>query len=314
MKTDALAAFVNAEPYFEAIREAHPDARISLLTVEALQRVARAAPYFDHVAVAPNLNDADAKRAFVRQLREARFSRVYDLSGDDLARKIQAAFGVMGPKWLCAAPSGRRARDVVEALRAGPNAARLSSVGVEAPERLPAFTWALDARKDSANMKPSWFGVSGAFGLLLPGIDPERRWPARHYGEFARMMARGGVMPVIVGSRDIHGFADKIAEVAPEVVDLTGKADHLQLASLAREATFFVSDSAEEVELAVSVGCAGVLIKRLGEEDASPVGRHLMTLTVRHSMEEATPDFVWRSLRNMGLIPEEADRAMVLER
>ena len=50
IKTDGLAAFVAAEPLYEAIRAAHPGARISLLTQTHLQRVAKASPYFDQVA------------------------------------------------------------------------------------------------------------------------------------------------------------------------------------------------------------------------------------------------------------------------
>ncbi len=313
IKTDTLAGFVSAEPAFEAIRAAHPNANISLLTSESMQRIARAAPYFDQVAALPDMRNPDARRALLKQLKNAKFLRIYDLCGDDAAKKVQAAMGVLGPKWYAAAPVGRRVSRAA-GFAPAPNNSRLMNAGVEAQDRLPSFEWALDARKDAANMRPSWFGISGAFGLLLPGLDSARRWPSTAYGELARMMARGGVMPVIVGSKDTHLFADDIAEIAPEAVDLTGKADHLQLASLAQEAAFFVSDCAEEVELAVSVGCAGVLIKKIGEEDHAPEGRHVITLTVRSSMGEAEPAFVWRALSNMGLIPEEAVRAYAHER
>ena len=154
-------------------------------------------------------------------------------------------------------------------------------------------------------MQPSWFGVSGTFGLLMPGSDEVKRWPAERYGELARVMAHSGVMPVLVGQKEIHDFADEISHNAPEIVDLTGKADHLQLVALAQEAAFFVSDTAEEVHLAVSVGCAGVLIKKQGEEKLSPTGRHVITLTTVDTLGEASAEFVWQSLDNMGLIPRE---------
>jgi hypothetical protein len=78
----------------------------------------------------------------------------------------------------------------------------------------------------------------------------------------------------------------------------------LQLVALAQTAAFFVSDAAEEVYLAVSVGCAGVLIRKAGEEHLSPKGRNVITLTTRNDMDEAKPEFVWRALNNMGLIPK----------
>ena len=306
IKTDSLSGFVAAEPMFDAIRERHAKAKISLLTLPALQRIARASPYFDQVAPLPDFRNAVEKRVFAKQLKSAKFSRVYDLSANDAARKVQAAVGPFGPKWLSAAPPQRRGRKDDPAVVL-PRFDKLhAAAGLAAPARLPDFGWALAARKDSANMRPAWFGVSGAFGLLIPCADETRRWPARLYGEFARMVARIGVMPVLLGGKELHGFGDEVCEHAPEVVDLTGKTDHLQLAALAREACFFVSDAAEEVQLVVSVGCAGVLIKRAAEAAHAPEGRNVMTLTVRQSMDEAEPEHVWRALNNMGLIPGES--------
>ncbi|MEQ8748202.1 MAG: hypothetical protein RIC52_00370, partial [Amphiplicatus sp.] len=90
IKTDSLAAFVEAEPVFEAIRNAHPDARISLLTSSGLQRVARAAPFFDQVAAMPNFRDSESRKAFIKQLKTSKFERIYDLSADDNARRLHA--------------------------------------------------------------------------------------------------------------------------------------------------------------------------------------------------------------------------------
>jgi ADP-heptose:LPS heptosyltransferase len=305
IKTDGLAAFVAAEPLYEAIRSAHPGARISLLTQNHLQRVARASPYFDQVAAMPDFRDAESKRAFVNQVRASHFSYIYDLAANEDARKLYLALGLFRPKWRSVAPASRSARKKGAPEEGLPNTAKFSaSVGLDAPERLPNFSWALATRRDSANMQPSWFGVSGVYGLLMPGIDESRRWPAARYAELARMMAKRGVMPVMIGPKELHAFADEVAHAAPELVDITGKADHLQLVALAQTAAFFVSDASEEVHLAVSVGCAGVLIRKAGEEHLSPKGRNVITLTTKVDMDEAKTEFVWRALENMGLIPK----------
>lgn len=305
IKTDGLAAFVAAEPLYDAIRAAHPGARISLLTQNHLQRVARASPYFDQVAAMPDFRDPEAKKAFVKQVKASRFAYIYDLAANEDAKKLYSALGLFRPKWRSVAPASRSARRRGAPEEGLPDTTRFSSsVGLDAPDRLPDFGWALASRKDSANMQPSWFGVSGVYGLLMPGVDESRRWPAERYGEFARMMARRGVMPVMVGPKELHVFADEVSHNAPELVDITGKADHLQLVALAQSAAFFVSDAAEEVHLAVSVGCCGVLIRKAGEEHLTPKGRNIITLTTRTDMGEATPDFVWRALENMGLIPK----------
>ncbi|MCK5745462.1 MAG: hypothetical protein KAH44_04570, partial [Oricola sp.] len=75
IKTDGLTAFVEADPVFEAIRQAHPSAKISLLTTQGLQRIARASPYFDQVAAMPNLKDRDARKDFIRQVKASKFEK-----------------------------------------------------------------------------------------------------------------------------------------------------------------------------------------------------------------------------------------------
>ncbi|NWG70618.1 MAG: hypothetical protein HXY23_03285 [Parvularculaceae bacterium] len=308
IKADSLASFVQAEPLFEAIRDANPHAKISLLTTPALQRVARAAPYFDQVAALPDFKVVEAKQAFIRQLKGAHFARIFDLSADEESAKLKVALGPFGPKWFSYDPGAKKRvrRGLGEAL---PDNSRFyAETGVKTPTRLPDFKWALSARKDSANMQPSWFGVSGDFGLLLPGPDPERRWPASHYAQLARKIAQARMMPVLAGGKDLHGIGDEVSNEAPEIVDLTGKTDHLQLSALAHEAAFFVSDSAEEMHLALSVGCAGVVLRKSAEGAAPATGRHIVTLTAQEHLGEASADFVWRTLINMGLVPNQNAR------
>lgn len=301
VKTDTLASFVAAEPVFQAIRDAFPKAKISLITRPSLQRIARAAPYFDQVAALPNLAEAETKKAFVKQLQSQKFAQVFDLSADEDARKLQSALGPFGPKWQSAAPPSRRRRGPDGELSSYQK--MMNASGLAITQRLPDFTWALAARKDSANMQPSWFGISGAYGLLLPGPDPEQRWPAENYARLAQTMARADIMPVLAGGKEIHAIGDEIAHVAPEVVDLSGKTDHLQLVALAQDAAFFVTDAAEEVHLALSVGCKGVMIRRSNNASV-PEGRNVVLLTAPTDLGTAKAEQVWQTLKNMGLLPD----------
>lgn len=311
VKTDDLASYVATEPVFAAIRNAHKDARISLLTVPALQRISRASPYFDQVAAFPNFRDNEARRDFVKQIKSAKFERVYDLSGEDNAKKLRAALGPFGPKWMSApiqSPKPGRAGMSMKAIDK-----LIDAASIDYTSRLPDFSWALEARKDSANMKPSWYGISGAFGLLLPSSDPQKRWPASQYGGMATMMARHGFMPVLAGPKELHHLGDEIAYESPQLVDLSGKTDHLQLAALAREAAFFVSDGADEMHLAVAVGCEGVTLAKGAGVVASPDGRHVVTLSAADNLGQIEPPFVWRTLSNMGLILGEDSAPMTAQ-
>ncbi len=314
IKTDGLTAFVEADPVFEAIRLTHPKAKISLLTTQSLQRIARASPYFDQVAAMPDMRDREARKEFVRQLKASKFEQVYDLACDEYARRLKNAMGMFGPKWHSAEPAVKPAREFSASTARFDKLAE--GAGLEIAPRLPDLSWAVAARKDSANMQPSWYGISGPFGLLLPGETAERRWSAAGYAGLARQMAEAGYMPVLAGSKSLHAFGDEIAHETPQVVDLTGKTDHLQLAALAQEAAFFVSDGAEELQLALSVGCEGVEISPADKPFAAQ-GRHIVSLTAPASAEKAPleavdPVYVWRTLINMGLVHpgEDAPRSV----
>ncbi|NOX95175.1 MAG: glycosyltransferase family 9 protein [Alphaproteobacteria bacterium] len=307
IKTDGLAAFVAAEPAFDAIRKAHPDAKISLLTNQGLQRIARASPFFDQVAVMPNLSNVEARKELVKQLKSAKFEAVYDMAADEVGKKLFNSMGVFRPKWHVAASAPRKKGKSSSSICLPDIGKLLSSAGLDEPTRLPDLSWAFEARKDSANMKPSWYGISTPFGLMLPGVNPEKRWPASCYAGFATIMARSGFMPVLAGPRELHSFGDEIAQEAPQLVDLTGKTDHLQLAALSREATFFVSDDAEEMHLVVSTGCEGVLVADAKSALKAPDGRHVVTLRAGDDLGAVEPLFAWRTLSNMGLVLSEED-------
>ena len=112
-------------------------------------------------------------------------------------------------------------------------------------------------------------------------------------------------MPILAGPKELHEFGDEIADEAPQLVDLAGKTDHLQLAALANEAAFFVSDDAEEMRLAMSVGCDGVLISCGPAPTAPPPGRHVVMLQSKTGPGAVDAAFVWRTLNNMGLADSE---------
>ncbi len=319
IKTDNLAGFVAAEPLFHAIREAHPDAVISLLTARELERLARAAPYFDQIAPLPRMEERIARQSLYSQLKRSKFTRIYDLCCDENSRKINAGLGLFKPKWYSVEAARTR-----QAKRQGgiavPGIEKFTqALGLEAPERKPDFSWALAARKDSANMQPSWYGLSGPYGLLLVSREAEYRWPAERYGDLANHMANHGIIPVLIGDHELQDFGDDISLHAPSLVDLTGKSDHLQLAALAGNANFFVSDHADEMYMALSMGCNGVILSGYDDPEIHRSGCHVVRIDVDGDPSMVAADQVWKTVQNMGLTdnhnhdPHKFDREIYVE-
>jgi len=75
-----LRDFVTSTAAMRQIRAAHPQARITLLTSQLFQPLAKASPYFDTIEAGGDAHGAGEWMALIGRLRAARFERVYDLT------------------------------------------------------------------------------------------------------------------------------------------------------------------------------------------------------------------------------------------
>ncbi|MEO0319433.1 MAG: hypothetical protein AAF199_00885, partial [Pseudomonadota bacterium] len=204
--TDSLASFVASEPIFEEIRNAHPEATISLLTTKALERLARSAPYFDQIAASPPLHDKATRQNLINQVRKTRFSKVFDLSGGEASRRLSTGLGWRKPKWVSMG-GGRPDRSLRSGVdRLGDVAKFCAGGDLANPARYPSLGWSLDTRKDSANMQPSWYGLNSAYGLLLVSDDNRQRMAASQYAQLANLMSGAGIIPVLIGDTSLNDF------------------------------------------------------------------------------------------------------------
>lgn len=108
IRLSALGDLVLCFAAFQAIRTAHPDARIALLTTPAFAGFAGLMPWFDEVLIddrAP-LHNLPAWWRLTSTIRKFRPDRVYDLQGKQRQTYLYYALGgpVWGPEWSGAAP------------------------------------------------------------------------------------------------------------------------------------------------------------------------------------------------------------------
>lgn len=321
VKRDGLRPFVEAEPAFAAIREAHPGATVDLVTSPMLQRLAKTAPYFDRVVASKSLMTPPERKEFASQLRRVGYNIAYDLDGTKESMELRGMLkGFRGPNWVGPKRQLSRSKRMLapSALAGSGMRKLLRDSGLPLQERLPQLDWLYDPGNASANLDPSWFGLSGPFGLFVPAANPAHRWPAEYYGEVGAVMGREGITPVIIGGQDLGPFAYDVMQHAAErtratgraAVDLTGKADAAQIAVLARDARFFLAGPSEELHLVAAAGTPGAVLLPASEDlngDAL-FGRDVVKLTATN-MRNLTPDLAIMTLRNMGLLERGAGAA-----
>lgn len=314
VKRDGLRAFVEAEPAFAAIRTAHPEATIDLVTSAGLQRLAKTAPYFDRVvATRPTMMPAE-KKDLAGQLKRIGYGMAYDLDGTKESMDLRGMVkGFRGPQWVGPKRQlSQSRRSLAPSPLAGAGMRKLlRDSGLPLEERLPKLHWIGQPNNESANLDPSWFGISGPFALFIPAANEAHRWPAGHYAAVAAAMSSEGLTPVIIGGADLSPFAYDIIQhtmdltggQARAAVDLTGKADAAQIAVLAAHAQFFLAGPSDELHLCAAAGTPGVILLPATEDISGDAlfGREVVKLTAAN-MKALTPELAVMTLRNMGLL------------
>lgn len=260
IKLSALGDFVQATGPMKAIREAHPDAHITLLTTRPYVAMGEATGWFDAVWSdgRPDWSDLPAVLGLIRRLRLGRFDRVYDLQTQSRTIRYFQLLWPRRPLWSGNAPGAafryagpeRDRLHVQDSQREQLRIAGLSKVGP------PDIGWlAGDAAK---------FDLSAPFALLAPGGAPHRpakRWPAERFGALARTLIGRGITPAVLGhGADEEGLARTILGAAPGAVSLVGRTTLGDIASLARQASLAVGNDTGPMHVVVAAGCPSVVL------------------------------------------------------
>lgn len=255
VKLAALGDFVQAFGPFAAIRAHHPGAEITLLTTPPFAKLAAASPWFDRVWSdgRPDWLDVRGVAALAIRLRQARFSRVYDLQTSARSSRYRLFVGPQA-EWSGIA-RGASHPD------ADPERDRLHTM-----ERQRGQLWAAGIHHFP---KPSldWLegDVTGLdlpehFVMLLPGASaarPGKRWPADRFGRLAATLGRN---VVICGGALEAPLVRDIQAHWPSAIDLTGRTDLRQLAAVARRAELAIGNDSGPTHLAAAAGCPTVAL------------------------------------------------------
>ena len=210
LKLGALGNIVLSLAAFAAIRQHHPDGRITLLTTAPYAGWMADAPWFDRVLTdtRPAWWDLRGVRRLRRMLRDGQFDRVYDLQTSSRSSHYFRLFPrALRPEWSgiapgCSHPDRDPERNHVHDIDRQHGQLRQAGIADIPPADL---SW---CHSDIAR-----FALPRRFALLVPGSAPHRpvkRWPAAHYHVLAAWLTRQGIAPVVVGTAGEHVLADAI--------------------------------------------------------------------------------------------------------
>lgn len=260
IKLSALGDFIQATGPMKAVRAAHPEAQVTLLTTRPYSAMGEATGWFDAVWSdgRPDWSDLPAVARLLMRLRRGRFDRVYDLQTQSRTVRYFQLLWPRRPLWSGNAPGAAfryagAARDRLHIQDSQREQLRIAGIAEVGP---PDIGWMTgDAGK---------FGLAAPWALLAPGGAPHRpakRWPAERFGALAAALLGQGITPAVLGHGEAEAaLAATILAAAPGAVSLVGRTSFGDIAELARGAALAVGNDTGPMHIAVAAGAPAVVL------------------------------------------------------
>lgn len=284
IKLSAFGDFIQALGPMAAIRRAHADDHITLLTTKPFKTLGSLSTYVNDIMIdeRPSMTDLAGWSRLIKALRGGHFDRVYDLQGNDRTALYCRAMLFLregGTEWYGPAPAATH-RDTVSNKKTENALTRhrrlLGMAGITPVEADP-MRWV------SGNI--TRFDLPQRYALLVPGCAPDRlekRWPAERYGAIARKLAAMDVTPVIVGSKGESPLGETIRATEPSARNLCGETEMMELVLLARGAAGAVGNDTGPMHVMGPVGCPLLVLFSKASSPAlhAPNGPDVRTIQV----------------------------------
>lgn len=283
IKLSALGDVVLAMGPMKRIREAHPDAEITVLTTPPFAKLFAASPYVNRVDAGGRPKGLFGALHLARRLSRERYDRVYDLQTSTRSGILHRLMAPK-PEWSGVAPGASHPhrnpeRNVMHALDAKADQLKDAGIWPDAPSEAPPpdLSWAAEAA--GLEHGPDAFGLASPYALLIPGGSPHRpgkRWPVENYAALAGLFRAKGLDVGVIGGPEEQGLAAAI----PFAKDLTGKTSLLEIAALGARAEVAVGNDTGPTHMIAASG-APTLVLFSADSDpklSAPRGRRVEVL------------------------------------
>ena len=293
IKLSALGDFVQAFGPFQAIRNHHRDAHITLITTKPYQELAEKSGWFDRVVPDGKAQLREIRRIWrLRKfLINGRFDMVYDLQTSDRSSLYYHLMWPHKPSWSgiaqgCSHPHANPHRDFMHTVERQREQLEMAEIS-DFPN--PDMSW-LEA-------DISQLGLTQDFALLIPGGAPHRpdkRWPGPEYGTIAKRLIDRGIQPVVLGTASEAREAEEIQAACPAAVSLIGKTSLFEIAVLARKAALALGNDTGPMHMAAAAGAPSLVLYSKASDPALCAQRGpKVTIERTEDLSQLPADRVW---------------------
>lgn len=294
IKHGALGDVVLAMGTMKRLRELHPDARISLMTMGMFVPMAKQLGVFDDFIVDDRLPywKLGATWGAIRSIVKGSFDIVYDLQESSRTRKryFPAVRFLLDHEmdWV-ACNSGERRRLLKKgAFRSG------------RVEREPYHLERLLTDLSFMHGDGRHFGdLPERYVMMIPGCSPNhpyKRWPVENFCALARRLEEQGIAAVVIGTRAEAEEVEAIAASSALAVSFLGKSTLMDIPQMALRSLACVGNDTGPTHMCAYAGVPVTAMFCRRTRKSAITARCISNLISPGGIEEITVDQVWSTL------------------
>jgi len=277
IKLSALGDFIQCLGPMKAIRDHHPDARITLLTTKPFVALAEQSGYFDKVEIddRPKIFQLPKWFSLKKRLNAPNYARVYDLQNNDRTGIYFKLFKHPKPEWV-GTTKGASHRNTSPDRKAG-----LAFYGHRQSLALAGIKDVKIDTLDWLKGDMTQFNLQKPYALIVAGCapqHPQKRWP--HYAHLCEQLVQKNIQPVLIGTDAEAEILDHIKTTCDNAINLCGKTKLNDLPTLARHATLAIGNDTGPMHMIGPTGCKTLVLfsNASNPKRHAPLGGNVSTL------------------------------------
>ncbi len=295
IKHGALGDVVLAMGTMKHLRELHPDAHMTLMTMGMFVPMAKQLGVFDDFIVDNRVPywKLGATAAAIRAIARGKFNIVYDLQESSrTGKRYYPAVRMLlthDMVWIAAHKSHERRKLI---YRGG----FLPCREVIEPYRVERVLTDLSFMHGEGKH----FGeLPERYVLLIPGCSPShphKRWPVENYCELVGRLAARGIHSVVLGTKTEAAEVEAIADTHPMAISFLGKSSLMDIPQMALKSLACVGNDTGPTHMCAYAGVPVTAIFCNRTRSSAITAKQITNLISDGDIEEITVDMVWNSI------------------
>ncbi|MGH1456021.1 MAG: glycosyltransferase family 9 protein [Alphaproteobacteria bacterium] len=300
IKLGALGDFIQALGPMKSIRAHHPAAHITLMTTPIFKIFGEKSDYFNEIwfeNTRPKTTNIMGWIAFRKKLLTGNYTRIYDLQNNDRTNFYFKLFPKSNrPEWVGAAKNASHENSSPTRIAGHAFDGHKQTLGLAGIENIEIdnLKW--------INEDLSAFNLKKPYILFVPGSapqHPQKRWPAKYYGELAKQLTTEKYQIILLGTNAEKEVTDEIAKICPECLNLTGKTSLFQIVALAQSAAAAIGNDTGPMHIIAPTQCPSITLfsNHSNPERHAPLGKNVTTIQ-KENIENISEEEILNALKN----------------